>query len=396
MNVRQVTTTKRTWVASTVPVGYVGGVAKPRARIKTVPEDFVVDEEPAYVASGVGDHVFARVEKRNLTTHDAVSALAEVAGVHPRDVGVAGLKDKVAITTQWLSFLALPGTQVEERLRAYAAAARPDLRVLDLQRHGNKLRTGHLVENRFRIRLRDLDPARVAEVEAALLGLEASGVPNAFGQQRFGRDADNVARALAFLSGQERGPREPRARKFLFSALQSEVFNRVLAAREADGTWTTPLLGDVLKLETGGLFVCTEPEVDQARAARGELCPTGPMVGVKMRATEHEVLALETRVAAEVLGPSFDLGRTRALGEGTRRPLVLRVSQLKVTREEAASGAPDAPHARVNLVVEFALPKGAYATTVLARVVDAEEPTRESRESREGRPRRSDDILVDA
>lgn len=384
---------------------YVGDVGRARARIKTVPEDFVVDEEPAYLASGVGDHVFARVEKRDLTTADAASALAEVAGVHVRDVGVAGLKDKVAVTTQWLSFLALPGTQVEERLRAYAAAPRPDLRVLDLQRHGNKLRTGHLAQNRFRVRLRDLDPSRVEEVEAALRGLEAAGVPNAFGQQRFGRDGDNVSKALAFLSGRERGPREPRARKFLFSALQSEVFNRVLAAREADGTWTTPLRGDVLKLETGGLFTCTEPEVDQARAARGELCPTGPMLGVKMRAPEHEVLALEARVAAEVLGPSFDLSRTRALGEGTRRPLVLRVSELKVTREATREAAPAATPALasapgdasaaglgVNLVVEFVLPKGAYATTVLARVVDAEEPPREARE---GRPRRSDDLQVD-
>lgn len=351
--------------------------------MKTVPEDFVVDEEPAYLASGAGDHLFARVEKRDLTTADAASALAGVAGVHVRDVGVAGLKDKVAITTQWLSFLALPGTPVEERLRAYAASPRPDLRVLELQRHGNKLRTGHLAQNRFRIRLRDLDPARVAEVEAALRGLETTGVPNAFGQQRFGRDGDNVAKALAFLSGKERGPREPRARKFLFSALQSEVFNRVLAAREADGTWTTPLRGDVLKLESGGLFVCTEPEIDQARAARGALCPTGPMLGVKMRAPEDEVLALESRVAADLLGPSFDLSRTRALGEGTRRPLVLRVSELKLTQEPATPDGGAAPG--VNLVVEFVLPKGAYATTVLARAVDADEP-----------PRRSGDLPVDA
>ncbi len=357
--------------------------------MKTVPEDFVVDEEPAYAAAGAGDHLFARVEKRDLTTAEAASILAKVAGVHARDVGVAGLKDKVAVTTQWLSFPALPGTAVEERLRAYAAAPRPDLRVLDLARHGNKLRTGHLASNRFRIRLRDLDPARVGEVEATLRGLEATGVPNAFGQQRFGRGGDNVAKAMAFLRGEERGPREPRARKFLFSALQSEVFNRVLAAREADGTWTTPLRGDVLKLETGGLFTCTEPEVDQARAARGELCPTGPMLGVKMRAPEHEVLALEARVAEELLGPGFDLSRTRALGEGTRRPLVLRVSGLKLSREAAAAPAPGAQPA-VNLVVEFVLPKGAYATTVLARAVEADEPPREAR----ARP--SDDLQVDA
>lgn len=345
--------------------------------MKTVPEDFVVDEEPAYLPSGEGDHLFARIEKRDRTTADAASALADIAGLRTRDVGIAGLKDKVAVTTQWLSFLALPGTEVEARLRAYAAAPAPGLRVLELARHGNKLRTGHVARNHFRIRLRDLEAARVDEVEATLHSLAATGVPNAFGAQRFGRDGDNVAKALAFLTGKERGPREPRARKFLFSALQSEVFNRVLAAREADGTWTTPLLGDVLKLETGGLFVCTEPEVDRARAAQGELCPTGPMLGVKMRAPEHEVLALETRIAEELLGPSFDLGRARSLGEGTRRPLVLRVSGLKVTREPAEAAPGDG--SRADLLVEFVLPKGAYATTVLARAVDAEEPPRELR-----------------
>ncbi len=357
---------------------------KPKARIKTVPEDFRVDEEAAYLPSGAGDHVFVRIEKRNLTTGEAVALLAAAAGVKARDVGVPGLKDKVAVATQWLSFLALPGTEVEERLRAFAPL--PGLRVLEVGRHGNKLRTGHLARNRFCIRLRGLAAADLAAVEASLRALGRSGVPNAFGPQRFGRDGDNVARALGFLSGRERAPREPRARKFLFSALQSEVFNRVLEARRADGTWNVPVLGDLLKLETGGMFLCTEPEVDGARAARGELGPTGPMIGVKMRAPEHGTLALETRVAAEVLGPDFDLGRTRALGEGTRRPLVLHVTDLTVRREPLGDAPPDPrepPEARAtdhdgaNLMVEFVLPKGAYATTVLAGAVEALEGGRD-------------------
>lgn len=352
---------------------------KPHARIKTVPEDFVVDEVPAYEPSGVGDHLFLHVKKRGLTTNDAVARLSAALGVARRDVGVPGLKDKVAVTTQWLSFPALPGTAVEEKARALAAE--PDLQVLTISRHGNKLRTGHLSHNRFAIRLRDVDPGRVDEIKATLLALAKDGVPNAFGAQRFGREGDNVERALAFISGKERGPRDVRARKFLFSSVQSHVFNAVLAAREADGTWNRPILGDLLKLETGGMFLCTDVQTDTLRAEQGELGPTGPMFGVKMRAAEHDALALETRIFTEVLGPDFDLSKTRPLGEGTRRPLVLRVQDMRITTEPgddaSLNGSPNPREQRANLLVEFVLPKGAYATTVLARAVTPDEGSRD-------------------
>jgi len=357
-------------------------VELPRVRIKATPEDFVVDEEPAYPASGSGDHLFLHVKKRGLTTMDAVARLAEALGVPRRDVGVPGLKDKVAVTTQWLSFPAPPGTQVEAKARALEAS--PDLSVLDVRRHENKLRTGHLAKNRFAIRLRDVPRADVPAVTAAFLALGASGVPNAFGAQRFGRQGDNVERALAFLTGKERGPRDVRARKFLFSSLQSHVFNAVLEERERDGTWNVPILGDLLKLETGGMFVCTDVQTDTDRARRGELGPSGPMFGVKMRSPEHDALALESRVFDRVVGTTIDLPRTKALGEGTRRPLVLRVQDLEVHLEEG-DDASNVREQRANLLVKFVLAKGAYATTVLSRVVTAEEGSPEAApESPEG------------
>lgn len=346
---------------------------KPRARIKTVPEDFVVDEVPAYEPSGAGDHLFLHVKKRGITTNDAVARLASALKVERRDVGIPGLKDKVAVTTQWLSFPALPGTAVEERARSLKPE--DDLEILAISRHGNKLRTGHLSQNRFRIRLRDVEAGQVEAIRSTFLALETTGVPNAFGAQRFGREGDNVERALAFLSGKERGPRDVRARKFLFSAVQSHVFNAVLAAREADGTWNRPLLGDLLKLESGGMFLCTDVQTDTPRAERGELGPTGPMFGVKMRSPEHDALALETRIFGEVLGEGFDLTGTGKLGEGTRRPMVLRVHEVRVTLEPP-EGNPG--EQRANLLVEFVLPKGAYATTVLAQAVLAEESSRDT------------------
>jgi tRNA pseudouridine13 synthase len=344
-------------------------VDKPRARFKVIPEDFVVDEIPAYLPEGQGDHLYLHIKKRGLTTNDAVARIADTCGVPRRDVGVAGLKDKVAVTTQWLSIPALPGTKVEEKARAIE----PDgtLEVLSLARHKNKLRTGHLDGNRFTIRLRGLSEAELPAISRTFLALGESGVPNAFGAQRFGKYGDNVERALAFLSGKERGPRDFRAKKFLFSSLQSHVFNAVLAEREALGTWNRPLLGDLLKLETGGMFVCTDVATDTDRAARGELGPTGPMFGVKMRSPEADALAFEAAIVARELGPSFDLAATQKLGEGTRRPLVLRPKDV-ACRVEATPGeqGPD-------LLVEFVLPKGAYATTVLARVVDAHEGSSE-------------------
>lgn len=354
----------------------------PRARIKVTPEDFVVDEEPAYPASGQGDHLFLHVKKRGLTTMDAVARLAEELGVPRRDVGVPGLKDKIAVTTQWLSFPAPPGSRVEDKARAIAPTA--ELEVLAVSRHENKLRTGHLSKNRFAIRLRDLPRDRVAEVAATFHRLGETGVPNAFGAQRFGRHGDNVDRAIAFLTGKERGPRDLRAKKFLFSSLQSHVFNAVLATREREGTWNVPLLGDLLKLETGGMFVCTDVQTDTARALAGELGPSGPMFGVKMRAPEHDALALETRVFAEVLGDTIDLSRTKPLGEGTRRPLVLRVADVETTVEDV-DGDGNTREQRANLLVKFVLAKGAYATTVLSRAVLAEEGSPEAApESPEG------------
>ena len=360
---------------------------KPHARIKSVPEDFVVDEEPAYPASGTGDHLFLHVKKRGLTTMDAVARLAEALGAPRRDVGVPGLKDKIAVTTQWLSFPAPPGSLVETKARALEPTA--DLEVLAITRHENKLRTGHLAKNRFTLRLRDVARDKIDQVKAAFLRLGETGVPNAFGAQRFGRQGDNVERALAFLSGKERGPRDVRARKFLFSSLQSHVFNAVLEERETDGTWNVPILGDLLKLESGGMFVCTDVQTDTERARQGELGPSGPMFGVKMRSPEHDALALETRVFSRLMGEGFDLGPTKPLGEGTRRPLVLRVQDLHVTLEEfgdapaahGASAAPETPkpaEQRANLLVKFVLAKGAYATTVLSRVVTAEEGSPEA------------------
>jgi tRNA pseudouridine13 synthase len=345
----------------------------PRGRIKTAPEDFVVEEIPAYEPSGEGTHLFLKFEKRGLTTDAAVRAITKALGIEMRDVGIAGMKDKVAVTTQWVSVPAPPKSpDLEQRAKALTI---DNIRVLDAKRHVNKLKTGHLRGNRFDIVVRDVPRDAIAKVLADMDRFGREGVPNAFGTQRFGREGDNAERARAWLTGKERAPGDPRLRRFHFSALQSAVFNAVLDARIADSTWNQPLLGDLLKKEdTGGMFVCTDVQADRERAGRGELCPTGPIVGARMRSADNDVKELEERIAAPFM-EGVDLDRARSLGEGTRRALRLRVTACSVAEVMNRTGVPghDETGDRQQpgaLRVGFVLPKGAYATTVLSNAFD--------------------------
>ena len=174
----------------------------PRGTIKTKPEDFVVDEIPAYEPSGEGSHLYVHFRRTNVTTDDAVRAFARALRVERRDIGVAGLKDKVGVTTQWISIPA-NDPSIDERV---ATLAIEGVEILEHRRHGNKLKTGHLKGNRFTIVVRDVDIARMGEIVRTLDRIRDEGVPNAFGAQRFGREGDTHERARAWLTGKERAP----------------------------------------------------------------------------------------------------------------------------------------------------------------------------------------------
>jgi len=328
-------------------------------RIRSQPEDFVVDEIPLYPPSGEGEHTFVRIEKRGLTTEEAARALARHAGVRPRDVGYAGRKDRVAVTRQWFS---LPGA-APEGLRGLVAEG---FRVLESERHRHKLRTGHLAGNRFEIVVRELEPGTAAAAPGRLEALARRGMPNRFGAQRFGRDGANPARARALLGAASEpaaGPspivRDRRAARFLLSALQAELFNAVLAVR------TLPLdaveAGDVAVVHaSGGLFVVEQPEEEQPRAARFEISATGPIFG--SRAVEPRG-APARREAEQRTGlgipPDAELRAPRGIRlRGTRRPL--RVRPEEVACEPIAADA---------LRLRFRLPPGSYATVLIEEVL---------------------------
>lgn len=342
---------------------------RPHGRIKSSPADFVVDELPAYLPSGEGPHLYIHFRKTNRNTDDVMRELTRALGVDRRDAGVAGMKDKVGITTQWVSVPAKDAS-VDAKL---ASLALEGVEILAHARHANKLRTGHLQGNRFTVVVRDVARSAVPSIVETLARISKEGVPNAFGAQRFGRDADNHERARAWLTGKERAPGDPRLRRLHFSSLQSAVFNAVLAARVEDGTWTVPILGDLLQkeaddLRSGGVFVCTDVQLDTERALRGELAPTGPLPGDRMRKPEADALALEERIAAPFLD-GIDLGRARSLGEGARRGLRLRVHDL--THDASSldeANVDDGASTPCAMTLRFVLPKGAYATTVLDNV----------------------------
>jgi tRNA pseudouridine13 synthase len=320
------------------------------ARFVSSPETFFVEEIPAYLPSGEGDHTYVWIEKRNLTTLDAVNRLARVLGVDNRDVGYAGMKDRHATTRQWLS---LPGV---DPARAQEAAVE-GLRILSTARHRNKLRVGHLHGNRFEICLDDVADLEGIALAKALDELAVTGVPNRYGRQRFGSAGDNLEVGLSVLRGTRR-ELDGRRRKLLLSAVQSAVFNRVLELRSQESGLLTVLGGDILeKVASGGQFASTDAAADQTRVEAGEVVPTAPLPGGRVRSPEpgSAARALEDRALADLgIGPD-ELGQVGRSLPGTRRPVVVRVTldEPAVAREAS------------RLRLRFSLPPGSYATVVL-------------------------------
>jgi len=303
------------------------------------------------------------ITKKNLTTEEAVARICRALAVDARGAGYAGMKDRRAVTTQMVS-VPFPAERRESEALSLDLEG---ISVATATRHQHKLRPGHLKGNRFSIVLRDLPRDSIPDVVRDLEQAKTVGVPNAFGPQRFGRAGDNAERAAQWLSGGEPGPRDKHARRLLFSALQAHLFNRVLERRRHEGTWTRPLFGDLLKKrDTGGIFACTDVDDCAARALRGEICPTGPIFGAKMRWPEGEPAKIEREVLSEMAGGSAIFDDHRALGEGSRRPLTLYADELVVERLKEHDDA---------LRVHFVLPKGGYATTLLACAVALHEPT---------------------
>ena len=313
-------------------------------------EDFRVEELPLYEPRGTGEHLYLTVEKRGRTTPEVARELARALGARERDVGTAGLKDKRAVTVQRISVLTR--ASAEEAL----GISGEGFRVLAAARHENKLRPGHLRGNRFRIVVRGV-AAGAPELAAAVLErLRERGVANLFGPQRFGRREDNADLGRKILL-REAQVRDRFLRRMALSALQSELFNRCLAARIADGLFDTAIEGDVLrKRDSGGLFVGSAADAPRVRAQK--IDPAGPLPGHSIFAAAGEALAREEAVLreAQVEAAWFKAGGDEA--QGARRPYRIPLEDARV------EALPDSA-----LALSFSLPKGSYALTVLREVI---------------------------
>ena len=315
--------------------------------IRQSPEDFQVDEVPAYLPSGEGEHLFLLIRKRELNTDDVVTRLCQHLSVPSRDVGYAGQKDRHAVTTQWFSVTgapdeSLPGLETE------------GIELLEHARHSNKLRVGHLRGNRFAVVVRGVDPQEsLPAAQAIVERLQATGLPNLYGPQRFGSAGDNHRVGREILLGRRREKRRSR-RRFMVSAYQSALFNHYLAFRAGLGGLSRVMEGDLLKKHgSGGQFHCDDPATDQQRAEAFEISPTGPVFGHKMPLARGEPGEWEQALLDR---EELTLEQFRALkrdAQGARRHLLVPMEELRL--EEVPGG----------LRLLFVLPPGAYATVVL-------------------------------
>lgn len=387
----------------------IGGV------IKTVPEDFRVEEIAQYTPCGEGTHVYAYIEKRNITTMDAIAEIAKAVGVRKIDVGYAGRKDARAVTRQWISIEHIDPA----KLAQYKSRV---IRVLEVSRHGNKLKVGHLAGNRFTLRVRKLAVPMELALEQATEVMETltcRGAPNYFGPQRFGYRQDShllgeaavkrdVKRFFDLLLGtpeldteevfirartlytqgdlqgaydtwlpnfrdhrsaikdimHENGDLTRAFARFdrqlmglMVAAWQSDLFNRVLARRmpHIDKLFK----GDMAyKHDNGACFSVEDAAVEQPRCDRFEISPTGPLMGGRMTALTDEAAAFEQPLIDSLQLTDDDLNWLKHYGgRGGRRPL-----RFQPKDAEVSAGADELGD---YLQLRFELPSGCYATTLL-------------------------------
>ncbi len=336
-------------MSSDYPRAY--GEPRVSATIRSSHGDFLVTERLGFELSGAGEHVCLYLEKEGLNTGELAQRLSRLAAVAPVDVGYSGIKDRDAVTRQWLS-VRLPGRAEPDWSRLETQG---DVRVLAVARHRRKLKRGVHRANDFVLRLRDLQGVR-DDLEQRLLKVRSGGVPNYFGEQRFGRDGQTLVQARAWA--QRGGPSVSRTRRsFYFSALRSALFNAMLAERVDAGDWDRLAEDDACMLRgTRSVFTCsgTDPAV-ATRVADGDVHPALPLWG-----KGHSVAGPAARRRVDVVAaadPAADFL--------VRCGLTLAHRPTRVFADDFCWKFCDDG----TLQLELSLPAGSYATTVLKELV---------------------------
>lgn len=379
-------------------------------RLKVEPADFFVEEIPLYTPAGEGPHLYVTIEKTGISTYAAIKQLAQALGISPHLIGYAGLKDAQAVTRQTLSIESMTA-------EAVAGLAIPKIQILEMKRHTNKLKAGHLSGNRFRIRVRDVEREALPQAEMILETLIRRGVPNFFDAQRFGTRGntdrlgeaivrrDNVEFVAEFLGrpqthemlavqagrqlvdegrwtealalwpqklADERrvltaiskaGGRledvfkvlNKKLQIFFVSAFQSLLFNQLLTDRLETLDRLEP--GDAAYIHhKGASFIVEDLAAEQPRADQFEISPSGPIFGSKSLLAQQEPGQRELAKLAEYRLTPDDFNLPGLKIRGTRRPYRFPIKAGKIDWDDG-------------LIISFELPSGAYATRVMAEIM---------------------------
>ncbi|MEA3354186.1 MAG: tRNA pseudouridine(13) synthase TruD [Campylobacterota bacterium] len=332
-------------------------------------DDFVVTEIPLYEFSGEGEHLILKIRKKDLSTWDMVAILSDHIGAKSRDIGYAGLKDKNALTVQYISL----HRKFEEKIDAFD---HPNIKILEKTYHNNKIRIGHLKGNRFFIRLKRVQPLHKNILESALGQIAQNGMPNYFGFQRFGIDGDNYKKGEEIIAG-SRKERNRKLKQMYINAYQSYLFNLWLSKRieiskiidnfKADEISSKlnldvetiksiqkqqhplkVLKGDVMShYPYGKIFYCEDLESESEKFYKKDRVPTGLLTGKKAKLAVDDALKFEE----PFIKPTTE--------DGTRRFAWIFPDNISSEYKEEKAW----------FELNFELPKGSYATELIAELI---------------------------
>lgn len=335
---------------------------------RQTPRDFVVEEIPLYEFSGEGEHLILFVRKKSLSTLEMVSAIARYLGIQQKEIGYAGLKDKHAMTKQYISL----HKKHEELMDKFEHEG---IKIISKAYHNNKIRIGHLQGNRFYIKLKKVNPTSAQKIDQALKNISEYGIPNFFGYQRFGNDGDNHIVGEQIAKG-EKKERNPKIKKLLISAYQSHLFNLWLSRRleisslvnnfgvkELEPILNFPndevakmkaqkhpfklITGDIMEhYPHGRLFDFEGSENDLERFDKRDISVTGLLCGKKVKMSSGTAGEIEKDFNSEISE------------DGARR-----YAWVYATKVEGRHLPMEAQYE-----MNFTLPKGSYATVLIEEI----------------------------
>ena len=338
-----------------------------KGQLKQSPSDFRVDEILGFEPDGEGSHGLFLIEKTGITSGQMLGLLSKLSGVAERDIGFCGMKDKLAVTTQWVSLPLMPSHSLESP-PDWIEALPDHIKVIHWDLHRKKLRRGNHRGNRFTVTIRDVngdDP----ELQQRLERVELQGFPNYFAEQRFGHAGSNYAllEKLGRISNSRSISRADR--NWGISTLRSEIFNRILSSRLSQNTEACATPGDLARLSgTNSWFLVVDEELNNAqqRIDNKDIWLTGPLWGEGPSPARERIQAEETRIAEEVLSSygaenwSNHMHNWRVDHE--RRALMAPVTGLQCEEKTEEGGC--------ILNLSFALESGSYATALLREIID--------------------------